>query len=450
MFEGNTAFIGGALSIIASGTAVIDNTKFSGNKAVNSGGAISSLNQSSVTVLGGSILSSSSASIGGAIFANGGNAILISPVSILGNSADSDGGGIFMYSPVSILSSKVMSINIANNFARGRSGAIFASGARAQLSITFNVSITFENNTALTHGGALYFEDAAAMIVESETCQPICQSRGDGVCDLECLTRGCNWDDGDCGVLFKQAAEMSQASCNRKSCLQDAQIISSINNNCSSECFNSSCDWGRNVCQASRAQIATCPILDLVAYKSFFQKDSPHTTYAISPFGPARCANPSKQCKISNINASETASNDSVVGPSSFNIQNAWVYIPVTEELLNVQGSITIELWVKIAQSSLLTTDVYLLSSPNFDVVISKLPTLDLQIFLRFRGRGGDCFETYQLDQFSSEWSEIAITLRNDSSITSRIYLNGSLLGRLGGSCPESHPSFLTLSDGNG
>ncbi len=64
------------------------------------------------------------------------------------------------------------------------------------LKIAYNHRITFISNTAEYDGGGLMISDGAQVVVVDEACpRSVCDaaSRGDGICDLTCMTRACNW-----------------------------------------------------------------------------------------------------------------------------------------------------------------------------------------------------------------------------------------------------------------
>jgi predicted outer membrane repeat protein len=430
---------GGGILMADNSTVLVENSIFTANSAISDGGGILCAHFSSATISAHSEFLYNHAERGGAMFSNGAAMSLIAPVIVAGNLAEADGGAVFMYAAVSLQRSASLGIFFENNTAKSRGGSIFASGARAQLTLNFDVEVTVNNNTASLHGGALYLEDAASMKVLEETCIATCQSgiRGDGVCNPECMTRGCNWDGGDCATLISKAAENSRAPCNRIDCPFLVQTDASFTDGCYRFCFNSSCDWSRNLCQTARSELLSCPLFDLAAYESFLQPMFPPISYyALGPSGAGRCINASEQCKASTRKDFKATTKNAIVGEYAFDFQDSWVYVPNTTELKSVQNA-TVEMWLKLHSDSALSGDWYLFSSPNFDIVLASATNLGKHVSLRFRGVGLECFEAYSWPLFYSVWSHVAVVLASNGTNASStiIYLNGTLLPRIGGTC---------------
>jgi predicted outer membrane repeat protein len=83
--------------------------------------------------------------------------------------------------------------NFLSNRAGRSGGAIFAWKA---LKLQFGYQALVYNNSAGLDGGGFNLEAGAMLEVEDEGCpSSICdtQSRVNGICDLACMTRGCNW-----------------------------------------------------------------------------------------------------------------------------------------------------------------------------------------------------------------------------------------------------------------
>jgi predicted outer membrane repeat protein len=438
VFEGNTAISGGGILVADNSTVLVENSTFTANTAMSDGGGILCAHFSSTIISAHSEFRNNYAERGGAMFSNGASISLVAPVIVAGNVAEVDGGAIFMYATVYLQRSAVLAIDFENNTAKSRGGSIFASGAGAQLALSPDVEVSFQNNSASLHGGALYLEDAASMKVAEETCIATCQSqiRGDGVCNPACMTRGCNWDNGDCASLIANAAENSRTPCNRIDCPFSAQTVASASDGCYRFCFNSSCDWSRNLCQRTRNALANCPLFDLAAYESFLRPMFPPITYALGPSGAGRCINASDQCKASTRNDFKVTTPNTIVGDYAFDFQASWIYVPNTTELKSVQNA-SVEMWLKLHSNIALNGDWYLMSSPNMEIVLTNTPDLGKHISLRFRGVGPECYEAYSWPLFSSVWSHVAVVLASLGPNTSStiMYLNGTLLPRIGGTC---------------
>ena len=72
---------------------------------------------------------------------------------------------------------------------------------------TILIRISNQDNGANQDGGGISLAQGAILRVDTPTCGSACQSsmRANGLCDLACMTAGCNWDDGE--VLIKQNIE---------------------------------------------------------------------------------------------------------------------------------------------------------------------------------------------------------------------------------------------------
>ncbi len=83
--------------------------------------------------------------------------------------------------------------NFLSNKAGRSGGAIFAWRA---LKLQFGYQALVYNNSAGLDGGGFNLEAGVTLEVQDEGCpSSVCDahSRGNGECDLACMTRGCNW-----------------------------------------------------------------------------------------------------------------------------------------------------------------------------------------------------------------------------------------------------------------
>lgn len=66
---------------------------------------------------------------------------------------------------------------------------------------------------------------------------------GDGVCDSDCYTSGCNWDNGDCDADYDDDVNDGYCAID----CPDSWISDGV---CDSACYNSSCDWDGGDCDS--------------------------------------------------------------------------------------------------------------------------------------------------------------------------------------------------------
>lgn len=70
-----------------------------------------------------------------------------------------------------------------------------AHGKKAQIFVANNIRLIVANNTATIDGGGVGLSFGSSFRFLDEGCTKECTQsmRGDGICDLPCMTRGCNW-----------------------------------------------------------------------------------------------------------------------------------------------------------------------------------------------------------------------------------------------------------------
>ncbi len=116
-------------------------------------------------------------------------------VNINGCTARNDGAGIYTFSAISFKSKLSLSeTTLDSNFAMGSGGGMMIVSGSVQLS--FNHRLIMTRNMASLDGGGIKISDGGVLTVLDEECpNSICDAalRGNGVCDLQCMIRGCNW-----------------------------------------------------------------------------------------------------------------------------------------------------------------------------------------------------------------------------------------------------------------
>ena len=115
-------------------------------------------------------------------------------MAIEGCSAEISGGAVFASSPMDFLNEYGGShTSLAYNTAGSQGGGLMA---LSSVQIHFGHRLMVSKNIAGTDGGGIALDGWAGVWVIDEGCpESACNpaARGDGQCNLECLTRGCNW-----------------------------------------------------------------------------------------------------------------------------------------------------------------------------------------------------------------------------------------------------------------
>ena len=255
----------------SSASATIKDVVFLFNRAASDGGAIAIVQDLRMLLQGlVALISNSAAHLGGAMYLGP----VVSTVEVLvtcdnldmqNNKAELSGGAIF--------SSRSLQFN-----ANGRSTlhGNKAGGTGGAIALLENVmilkqghSMQVAHNEAGAHGGGFALLSGAWIsISEDEACSADCSgaSRGNGVCDPQCLNRACNWDDGDCNVQFENAGHDAQESCNRH--VNTCSFVGQASATCTGACFLASCDYSKQGCASEKEHLKTCPVLDPQVYSS--------------------------------------------------------------------------------------------------------------------------------------------------------------------------------------
>jgi len=440
-FQQNSAAVGGGILTMDYATVLVEGAYFYDNVASGYGGGMACVNQSSASFSGNVSFQRCTAQQGGALFSNGNNAAVVGGSLLFRGNVAQEGAAIFTFAPVSMQNRS--KVDLKENKAELRGGAFFGSGARARLTLDFDVEAVFENNSAQQSGGALYLEQGAAVGVLDEVCPASCDpsTRGNGECNPNCLLRACKWDNGDCSSLFSSAGALSKGACDRSKCMKDQQTDGSLSTGCWSSCFNSSCDWSKELCVDVKTSLRTCPFFDLAVFDSLAIASS-SVTYAHSggALGKGRCVNTSENC-VAPIKLVSPAV-EGIVGPAALDLAAKYVYVAPTQRLITYYGNASFELWLKMAEAPPIGQDFYVLSSPNLDLVSANIPNAGWYLSLRIRGNlGFNCSEAYSWDIVDS-WAHIAFALRPDGI---RAYLNGIRYNRTQGLClPSKSTTFLS------
>jgi len=201
---------------------------------------------------------------------------------------------------------------IRQNEASENGGGLFGFSSYATLTIDLGHTLLLEDNFCKLDGGGVALTQGAQMTVTSAKCPSTCPGvlRKNGVCNLQCMTAGCNWDDGDCRFVFEEAGPDSLISCNVATNLyiptvQHAHCLTVPKNkgDALGYTFTASCNWTPFrrvlVCEEARKELGKCPTWDAIAYQSVrstpgviyvkedkgFTTPNFYTTKDMEPFG---------------------------------------------------------------------------------------------------------------------------------------------------------------------
>jgi hypothetical protein len=175
--------------------------------------------------------------------------------------------GLCTYSLVNLLSGGHTNAT-GNSAVRGGAAAL----VDASLILQPGHKVTAQRNAAHSHGGAFaLLAGGSLVLIEAAACPTRCLSsrRGGGGCSPQCMITSCNWDGGDCvnkrmDVAGKEAGQV----CDRGKCNVFGQTNTVPVGGCSSGCFTAACDWSRELCVEPRANVRSCPLIDVAAYVS--------------------------------------------------------------------------------------------------------------------------------------------------------------------------------------
>ena len=196
-----------------------------------------------------------------------------------------NGGGMSFMALIELAqgSSTLIQRNTAAQFGGGAHG--FSTFGR--LVVDYDHSLVITRNAANSGAGIAVMRGAQVHVSMSEcvgvgstlaAAQCSVEMRENGKCDPSCMTKSCNWDNGDCNYLFLHAGNDASQPC---PCSLPSYVISLIHTTCEpgappgekagfDQCFSAGCDWARywEACHGFTRSIATCPLFDAVVHKS--------------------------------------------------------------------------------------------------------------------------------------------------------------------------------------
>ena len=154
-----------------------------------------------------------------------------------------NGGGVSYLSPVHLhgAGKTLISLNGANQ----NGGGLFGFSSFAKLQVGQGHKLWIEDNIADNDGGGIALVQGARFTVISSECGSDCakEMNGNGICDLGCMTSGCNWDSGDCNYLFEEAGSDAQKPCTCLTMFYFASNRLVCQPRGDPGCFRASCDW---------------------------------------------------------------------------------------------------------------------------------------------------------------------------------------------------------------
>jgi predicted outer membrane repeat protein len=119
------------------------------------------------------------------------------PAKVVECTADHSGGALYALAPTVFADSDGADEEQASVFSSN--SALVEGGAVMSWSLIvvgLGHPVAFVNNSAGQDGGAISLDGGASLRIADEECPAkVCDLslRGDGKCDLQCMSRGCNW-----------------------------------------------------------------------------------------------------------------------------------------------------------------------------------------------------------------------------------------------------------------
>lgn len=267
------------------------------------------------------------------------------------------GGAIFSSRP--LLCNAVGTSILHRNWAAKDGGAVALLEAVMQLKEGHSFVATY--NSAGVSGGAFALLSGAWISVEDEVCAAECNAilRGDGVCNPACLSRACNWDNGDCFDRFQSAGHDLTQTCKRTEGKGQCAVSSqySATSNCAANCFTASCDFSKKSCAGPKSRLKKCPILDATVYSSLNQASevmsylSGGTSQEYGVCKNSTCQQPSPSPHARSMAGSGRVGNASL----AIEDQDPWLNLRGLDVALSQvsRANLTVEMWAKVGRISL-------------------------------------------------------------------------------------------------
>ena len=264
------------------------------------------------------------------------------------NEAELSGGAIF--------SSRSLTFNahghsiLHGNKAGGKGGAI----ALFENEIILRQGHTMEvvHNEAGAHGGGLALLSGAWIsISDDDRCSTECAgaSRGNSICDPQCLNRACNWDHGDCNVRFRNAGREALESCDRH--VNACTFLGQASAMCNGACFSASCDYSKQGCAPEKAHLKTCPLLEAKVYSSL-KNIAPSLRFLMggTSQGYGTCSESVCNLPVPAPNASELKGPGRIGASALLLDHGSWLNLASLDDAFSAAPSshFTVEAWTKV------------------------------------------------------------------------------------------------------
>ncbi len=116
-------------------------------------------------------------------------------MTVAGCEARGDGGGLFTTSAVNFTNEVDAGISSFKENTASSGGAIMAYDEYARVVVSSNFQLSISNNTANLDGGGIGLAFGSSFQILDEGCASSCSTSviGNGICDVQCMSRGCNW-----------------------------------------------------------------------------------------------------------------------------------------------------------------------------------------------------------------------------------------------------------------
>ena len=225
------------------------------------------------------------------------------------------------------------------------------------------------HNVAGLNGGAVALLSGARISAHDEPCSSACleSSRGNGICNPECLTSACNWDNGDCvREVFEEAGSDLQHECDRSVC--SLLEMTAVDKGCNKDCFTASCDFGGYTCVDQKSLVEKCPILDATVYASIARSSAPSaplfggTSQELGICNQSQCNDPLPPPDASDVMGFGRLGGGSL----ALDGQGSWLNLRIpdgaarwTSASTNVTAvtDVTVEAWINVGERSSIAHD---------------------------------------------------------------------------------------------
>ena len=264
---GNTAQNdGGGILVAGDSHMKMMGGQISSNLAARFGAGIALLDSASLTFWGSEQIKMKNNTAfleGGAIFiSSAGEAKFDSAMIHITKNTAKRGGGVCFVSKMVLIGGSTTKIEM--NQASEMGGGLFGYSPNADAVVSDTHDLKIIANIAGSKGGGIALDSLAMLRIKPGACPCKASLLGDGVCNIDCARRECNWDMGDCDAKFIDAGKHALLPCDRTIC----QLAQAQSQTCYSSCMTAQCEWSNGGCRDEKFELATCPLFDATVLAS--------------------------------------------------------------------------------------------------------------------------------------------------------------------------------------